>query len=84
MTSLDTKRSGWFSQSMQQNVVGYFVRVSATYSLYQEGTMAERKANPPSSGFDRLAQIERELSEKKEAASQPEKRPAKAPSDRKQ
>jgi hypothetical protein len=46
--------------------------------------MAERKANPPSSGFGRLAQIERELSEKKPDASQPEKRPAKEPSDRKQ
>jgi len=46
--------------------------------------MAERKANPPSSGFDRLAQIERELSEKKDVVRQPEKRPAKEAPDRKQ
>jgi len=45
--------------------------------------MAERKTNPPSGGFGRLAEIERELSQKKEAASQPEKPTAKIPTDKK-
>ncbi len=35
--------------------------------------MAEPKTNPPSSGFGRLAEIERELAEKKPAVRQPPK-----------